>query len=210
MDKIRQEKADQCVISKLRKSPVVIFLRLIVRFFRCPLSHTLSFVRRLRLRIKGLNFGPRLKLEGPVEVTWPERIRLGSDVTLGKDIYLGAWPQAELMVGNNSYVGRWTIILANQSVVIGNDCLIAPGCHITDVNHGIELGELIRKQPLSSKPVLIGNDVWIGVGSSILPGVTIGDGAVIGARSVVTHNVPRGAIFVGSPAKLLRYRNRNT
>ncbi|MBW8034277.1 MAG: acyltransferase [Planctomycetes bacterium] len=115
-----------------------------------------------------------------------------------------------MVVGDNSYIGRWSIILANQSVVIGNDCLVAPGCHITDVNHGIEPGELIRKQPLSSKPVLIGNDVWIGAGSSILPGVTIGDGAVIGARSVVTHDVPDGAIFVGSPAKLLRYRNRNT
>jgi acetyltransferase-like isoleucine patch superfamily enzyme len=83
--------------------------------------------------------------------------------------------------------------------------LIAPGCHITDVNHGIAQGELIRKQSLVSKPVRIGNDVWVGAGCSMLPGVTIGDGAVIGARAVVTHDIPAGAIAVGSPAKVIKY-----
>ena len=63
---------------------------------------------------------------------------------------------------------------------------------------------------LESKPVRIGNDIWIGVGSSILPGVTIGDGAVIGARSVVTHDVPEGAIVVGVPARILRYRKKSS
>jgi acetyltransferase-like isoleucine patch superfamily enzyme len=123
----------------------------------------------------------------------------------GKDVYLGAWPEGGLVVGDHSYIGRWTVILAHQSVVIGNDCLIAPGCHITDVNHGIAQGELIRKQSLVSKPVRIGNDVWVGAGCSMLPGVTIGDGAVIGARAVVTHDIPAGAIAVGSPAKVIKY-----
>jgi acetyltransferase-like isoleucine patch superfamily enzyme len=124
---------------------------------------------------------------------------------LGKDVYLGAWPEGEIVVGDHSYIGRWTIILAHQSVVIGNDCQIAPGCHITDVNHGIAAGELIRRQPLVSRPIQIGNDVWVGTGCSILPGVTIADGAVIGARAVVTHDVPTNAIVAGVPAKIIRY-----
>jgi acetyltransferase-like isoleucine patch superfamily enzyme len=140
------------------------------------------------------------------EVTTARRVRLGCCVRLGKDVYLGAWPEGEIVVGDRSYIGRWTIILAHQSVVIGNDYLIAPGCHITDVNHGIASGELIRKQPLISKPIRIGNDVWVGAGYSILPGVTIGNSAVIGARTVVTHDVPDGDIVTGLPAKLLRYR----
>ena len=99
-------------------------------------------------------------------------------------------------------------MLAHKSVYIGDNCLIAPGCHITDVNHGIESAELICRQPLVSKSIRICNDVWIGAGCSILPGVTIGDGSVVGARSVVTKDVPAGAIVVGVPAKLLRYRNQ--
>ncbi len=175
-------------------------------FLRSPLSIICLVSKRFYLRFKGLRFGRGLTLEGDVEVTAPKNVRLGRYVRLGKDVYLGAWPEGKLVVGDNSYIGRWTIILAHQSVIIGNECLIAPGCHITDVNHGIAPGELIRKQPLVSKPVRIGNDVWAGTGCSILPGVTIGDGAVVGARSVVTDDVPSNAIVVGSPAKLLRYR----
>ena len=178
-------------------------------FLRSPLSIICLVSKRFHLRLKGLRFGHGLTLEGNIEVTAAKRVQLGRCVRLGKDIYLGAWPEGELVVGDNSYIGRWTIILAHQSVIIGNDCLIAPGCHITDVNHGIAPGELIRKQPLDSKPVRIGNDVWVGTGCSILPGVTIGDGAVVGARSVVTDDVPSNAIVVGSPAKLLRYRTEH-
>jgi acetyltransferase-like isoleucine patch superfamily enzyme len=175
-------------------------------FLRSPISIVRLLVRRFCLRLKGLRFGRGLILEGNIEVTAPRNVQLGHCVRLGKDVYLGAWPEGELIVGDHSYIGRWTIILAHQSVIIGNDCLIAPGCHITDVSHGIAPGELIRKQPLVSKPVRIGNDVWVGAGSSILPGVTIADGAVVGARSVVTHDVPDGAIVVGAPARVVRYR----
>lgn len=49
---------------------------------------------------------------------------------LGKDVYLGAWPKGELVVGDHSYIGRWTIVLAHQSVNIGSDCRIAPGCSL--------------------------------------------------------------------------------
>lgn len=181
-------------------------IRKVKIFLRAPLSITYLLVKRFYLRLKGLDFGQGLSLEGRIEITSPKRVHLGCRVKLGKDIYLGAWPEGRLVVGDNSYIGRWTIILAHQSVVIGNDCQIAPGCHITDVNHSIALGSLIREQDLVSKPVRIGNDVWLGAGCSILPGVTINDGVVVGARSVVTHDVPANAIVVGAPAKIIRYR----
>jgi len=159
------------------------------------------------MRRKKLRFGEGLVLEGKVDITHAEQIQIGNRVKLGKESVLGAWPSSELTIGDDTYIGRWTIILAYESVQIGNDCLIAPGCHITDVNHGIEYGELIRTQNYTSKPVRIGNDVWVGAGSSILPGVTVGDGAVIGARSVITRDVPPYAIVAGVPAKMIRYRN---
>lgn len=181
-------------------------VRKLKAFIRSPFATIVLLVRRQVLRLKGVTFGRKLYLEGHIDVAVARNVRLGDHVRLGKGVYLGTWPKSKLVVGDNSYIGRWSIILAHQSVVIGNDCLVAPGCHITDVNHGIAPGELIRNQPLVSKPVRIGNDVWVGVGSSILPGVTIGNGAVIGARSVVTHDVPANAVVVGAPAKIIRYR----
>jgi len=178
----------------------------LVCFCRSPIVVSCLFIRRCRLRIKGVQFGHSLFLEGCVDVSESRKVCLGNSVRLGKDIYLGTWPTGKLVVGDNCYIGRWCIILAHNSVTIGNDCQIAPGCHITDVNHGIAAGELIRKQPLVSKPVRIGNDVWVGAGCSILSGVTIGDGAVVGARSVVTHDVPSNAIVVGVPARIIKYR----
>ncbi len=175
-------------------------------FLRSPVASALFLARRWRLCRKGLRFGRGLYLEGRVEVTCAKNIELGENVHLGRDVCLGAWPGGRIVVGNNTYIGRWTIVLGHRSVVIGNDCLIAPGCHITDVNHGIEVGELIRKQPLRSQEVRIGNDVWLGAGCSVLPGVRIEDGAVIGARAVVTQDVPASAVAVGVPAKVIRHR----
>ncbi len=162
--------------------------------------------RRFCLRWGHVTFGPGLTFEGAVEIPNGRRVSLGSRVKLGKDIHLMAWPEGKLTVGDDTYIGRNTIVLAHQSVSIGKDCLIAPFCHITDVNHGIEAGELIRKQPLASEPVVIEDDVWLGAGCSVLPGVTIGAGAVIGARAVVTKDIPPNAIAVGVPARVIGTR----
>jgi maltose O-acetyltransferase len=70
----------------------------------------------------------------------------------------------------------------------------------------MEAGIPMRLQPLKSAPVRIGNDVWIGARCIILPGVTIGDGAVLAAGAVVTRAVPANAIMGGVPAKVLKYR----
>lgn len=164
---------------------------------------------RFRLRLGHVSFGPGLTFEGAVEIPNGRRVTLGAHVKLGKDIHLMAWPEGKLAVGDHSYIGRNSIVLAHQSVSIGKDCLIAPFCHITDVNHGIEAGELIRKQPLTSQPVVIEDDVWLGAGCSVLPGVTIGAGAVIGARAVVTKDIPPNAIAVGVPAKVIATRPVN-
>lgn len=170
--------------------------------------HLCSLAIRVKLWLEGVTIGKHLIAERGVDVLCGSKVTLGNHIRLGKSVYLGAFSSGQLKIGSHTYIGRYSIILAHESVEIGDDCLIAPGCHITDVNHGIVPDNLIRKQPLVSKPVRIGNDVWLGAGCSILPGVTIGDGAVIGARSVVTGDVPAGAIVVGAPAKILRYRTQ--
>ncbi|MCB1096470.1 MAG: acyltransferase [Verrucomicrobiae bacterium] len=85
--------------------------------------------------------------------------------------------------------------------------MIGPNCYVTDGNHGMNPNASIGSQPMTNRPVTIGNDVWIGANSVVLPGVTIGDGAVIGAGSVVTKDVSAGTIAAGVPAAFIRPRS---
>lgn len=92
-------------------------------------------------------------------------------------------------------------------LTIGANTLIAGGVKICGVNHGFSsLDHPIRDQPTRELPIEIGNDVWIGMGAIILPGVTIGDGCVIGANSVVNKDVPPMSIGVGSPFRVTGHR----
>jgi virginiamycin A acetyltransferase len=104
-----------------------------------------------------------------------------------------------------------------NSITIGNFCSIARGTTIQEYNHNVDaittyfiryrvFNEPYGQDVVSKGPVNIGNDVWIGSQCMILSGVTIGDGAVIAANSVVTKNVPPYTIFAGSPAKIVRQR----
>jgi acetyltransferase-like isoleucine patch superfamily enzyme len=92
------------------------------------------------------------------------------------------------------------------AVSVGSHSLIAPGCFLTDHVHGIRADLRIDQQPCSCEPVVIGSDVWLGAGCVVLPGVTIGDGAVVGANSVVTADVAPHAVVAGAPARFLRQR----
>lgn len=113
-----------------------------------------------------------------------------------------------LSIGNKVLIGYNCSFLVSGKLTIGNDCMIASNVLITTENHGIDLtkGNYIN-QPLNSKDVIIGNNVWIGEKCVILPGVTIGDNCVIGASSVVTKNVPKDCIACGNPAKVIKYFN---
>lgn len=121
-----------------------------------------------------------------------------------------AMAQPKIRIGAGTYINRNTFIDASQSIAIGKECAIGPGCYITDHDHGIEDNLPPLAQPLISQPTKIGDRVWIGANVTILKGVTIGQDAVIGAGSVVTKDVPAGAIVVGVPAKVIRYRAHNS
>ena len=92
---------------------------------------------------------------------------------------------------------------------IGNNCLIGGGSLICGVNHGFERLDIpIREQPTESRPITIGDNVWLGMGTIVLPGVSIGRGAVIGAGSVVTKDIPPQTVAVGTPCAVTRARNQ--
>lgn len=113
-------------------------------------------------------------------------------------------------IGNNVDIGSGTLIYAskNGEVKIGDNSVIATQSYIIDMDHGTKTGELICKQPNTVSPVCIGEDVWIAAGCKILKGSQIGNGAIIGAASVVKGKIPENAIAVGIPAKIKKYRNQ--
>ena len=110
-------------------------------------------------------------------------------------------------IGNNSSIADYTVIFAQFGVTIGDNCLISSNCTISSYNHIVNSNNRYVNQNEDfqySKPVSISNNVWIGMNSCILPGVTIGNNSIIGAGSVVTKNVPPNEIWVGNPAKKIK------
>ena len=137
----------------------------------------------------------------------PAGIELGMRVWLEADVWLKLTaPDARVMAGDFTFFGRNCHLNAIDRIVIGSNTLFGPGCVIVDHNHGIQPDRRIDEQPCEAKPICIGSDVWCGAGVVILPGVTIGDGAVIGAHSVVTRDIPPMMVAAGSPARILHRR----
>lgn len=165
------------------------------RFF-----HNKIVCRRFAKVGQNVNFGTRISVEGVVHV--------GESTIIESDVIFRGGP---VIIGSNTYIGNHSFFNTTEQIIIGNDTYIAAFCYLVDANHGIELGKLIRKQPVVSSPIFIGNDVWLGANVVVLPGAVIEDGAVIGANSVVRGRIPSDAIAVGSPARVVRMRkNENT
>lgn len=113
----------------------------------------------------------------------------------------------KLFIGNNVIINRNVFITARDYIYIGNDVLIGQNTIINSGNHNFSNPNMpISTQGHSSNKIIIGNDVWIGANCSVLKGVKIGDGAVIGAGSVVTKDVAPYTIVAGVPAKKIKNR----
>lgn len=104
-------------------------------------------------------------------------------------------------MGNNVVVNHGCTFLDGAKIKIGDDVLIGPGCFLITAGHPLDAAT--RKEWLVfNKPITLGNGVWLGAGVHVLPGVTIGDNAVIGAGSIVTKDIPAGCIAVGNPCRV--------
>ena len=150
----------------------------------------------------------------------PEYISIGEECGFQDYLYLTAWKEyqgdhftPELSIGKKCSFGAFNHITCINKVIIGDNCLTGKWVTISDNNHGTTDFDTLHEAPAKRKlytkgPVIIGNNVWIGDKASILGGVTIGDGAVIAANSVVTKNVPAYSVVGGNPAKVIKYNNQ--
>ena len=116
-----------------------------------------------------------------------------------------------IVLGDHVWIGHNVKIDGRGGVKIGSGCILARQIEIISSNHyfqGEDLMEIPYDKRFISKPINIGENVWMGLRTIILPGVTIGEGAVVGAGSVVTKDIPPLAIVAGNPARVIRYRNQ--
>lgn len=152
----------------------------------------------------------------PFDIRNRRYIRIGKNFTTGFGCRLEAHPIKKdykkcLEIGENVEINDYVHIAAGEKVILGNNVLIASKVFISDINHGSYTMEHSdspdlppAKRKLSTNPVFIEDNVWLGESVCVLPGVTIGKGSIIGSLSVVTKDIPPFSIAVGSPAKVVK------
>lgn len=140
---------------------------------------------------------------------------LGDNVSFDDGVCLTLWPEHSsnkppfMSIGNHCNFGAYNHITCVNRVLIGDNCLTGKFVTISDNSHGNTDRESLTMAPnsravISKGGVIIGNNVWIGDKATILPGVTIGNGCVVAANSVVTKSVPDNCVVAGVPAIIVK------
>jgi acetyltransferase-like isoleucine patch superfamily enzyme len=142
------------------------------------------------------------------------RLEIEDGVWINKDVEIVS--EGQISIGRGTTIQRRAALLGN--ITLGDGCIIAPNVFLSSGTHIFSeypqmpirqqeklVAEQGRKDSFD-KPIVIGNDVWLGINVVVMPGVVIGDGAVVGANSVVVRDVPKMAIVAGAPARIIKYR----
>lgn len=138
--------------------------------------------------------------DGSLKVDFRGGNRIGRFTTIQGSGYIS--------FGKNSFCNDFCIFGVNERIEIGDNVMIADAVSIRDTDHNhSNINVPMINQGITTSPVIVGDDVWIGYGATILKGVEIGNGAIIGAGSVVTKDVPSLSIVGGIPAKIIKMRS---
>jgi len=159
------------------------------------LSHALATMRARYLKRcagRGTVVGAHTKLINA------RNIRIGEQSWLQDHVYIRAGADGRVRIGDRVAINSFAKIFGHGGVEVGDDAQIGPGTLITTTDHDFR-----RDLEASFHPVVIGKRAWIGANVTVLPGVTIGDYAVVGAGSVVNKSIPAYAIAVGVPARVI-------
>jgi len=144
---------------------------------------------------------------GVPEVHGTGRIGFGENLYLYRELYLETQERGTIEIGDDVVMSRGVHVVSFAGVTIGAGTMIGEYASIRDANHRRVPGQPVRHAGHDSDPIRIGRNVWIGRAVMVLPGVAIGDDAVVGANAVVSHDVEAGALVAGVPARPLKRRN---
>jgi maltose O-acetyltransferase len=165
-------------------------------------------LRARLLHLKGARVAARTRIARGCVVHRPWCVAIGRRCQFEHNVYIKpVKDSARIQLGDDVFIGFNGEFDISESLYIGNGALIAPGCFITDHVHGNAAAKTIASQRCVSKPVRIEDDVWLGAHAIVLPGVTVGRGAIVGAGAVVTQNVAPMTIVAGVPARLIGLRD---
>jgi acetyltransferase-like isoleucine patch superfamily enzyme len=134
------------------------------------------------------------------------RLQVGSGVLLEPGVWITAPGEARVLIGAGSFLNMGVMVASQQLVEIGEHCMLANGCFVSDSSHRFDDPERpITWQGFESKgPTRIGANCWLGANVVVTSGVSIGERCVIGANSVVTGEIPPFSVAAGAPARVLR------
>lgn len=154
------------------------------------------------------SLGRNVVFERGVLVFHPENIIIGDNVYIGHYTMLKGYYKNVMRIGSHTWIGQNCFLHSGGGITIGDYVGIGPSVQILTLTHVLDddLATPIIEREQKYKPVVIENNCDIGVGTILLPGVTIGTGSMIGAGSVVTRDVEPYSIVAGNPARLLRKR----
>ncbi len=165
-------------------------------------------LRAACLRLRGARLGGRTRIGAGCVIRRPWCLMTGERAQLEHQVHIKATSDvAEIRLGRQVFVGFNCEFDVSERLWIGDHVLIAPGCFITDHGHRHAAGQLIAAQGCESRPVRVEDDVWLGAQVIVLPGVTIGRGAIVAAGAVVTRDVEPMSIVAGVPAQKIGARS---
>lgn len=168
------------------------------------INHVRTALVRTGLRLRGHQPGRRFHVHGGFpRITGPGRITMGERVNWSchnAPVDIEVAQGAVLELGTRSFLNAGVEIVCHQSIRIGDHCRIGPRCVLVDTNHNpVHEGQQVRVAP-----VRLGRNVWLGRGVIVLPGVTIGENAVVAAGSVVGCDIPDSEVWRGNPAVFVK------
>jgi acetyltransferase-like isoleucine patch superfamily enzyme len=141
-----------------------------------------------------------------LEALSEERLEIGAQTLFEPGVWITAPGQARIRIGSGSFLNLGVMVASVELVEIGDHCMFANGCFVTDGAHCFDdPDQPVPWQGFTSKgPTRVGDNVWCGANVVITSGVTVGERCVIGANSVVTRDLPPFSIAAGAPATVLR------
>ena len=161
---------------------------------------------------RNIRFGRNVIVEKGcmLDATRGTKMRLGDNVIIQQYTQLLNYAGRGISIGDNTTINRYCLLYGRGGLSIGRNCLVGPQCTLVPCEHRFDnLAMNINQQGDTHRGIEIGDNVWLGAHVTVLDGVCIGAGCVIGAGSVVTRSIPPNSVAVGVPARVIRTRGES-